>query len=174
MSNAARRIRYEPAGIPPEMFDAWKRVQSVVIRKFMRDENRSDAEDYWQISWVAVLKIWRKGYRGDSLRRIATNQAIGEWTNTYGNRSKWIGQTTADDLGTIAFVREPDEREENPAADLDQRFWRHLSPTQRAVLETVVIDGMDHAGAAEKLGLTPLTVRTVVCRAKQRLRVMAS
>lgn len=166
------RIRYDLTDIPPDMARAWKIAQTVIVRKFLRDSNRSDVEDFGQLAWVAVLKVWRRGYRADSLRRIATNQAVEEWVHTYGRRSKWLGTTTADDMRATVLAPVPAEPAE--PADLYGQFWRHLSPAQQAVLEAVVIDGMDHAGAAAKLGLTPSTVRTVVCRAKQRLRVMAS
>jgi DNA-directed RNA polymerase specialized sigma24 family protein len=138
----------------------------VLQRRFLHDDMRNDMEDLRQIACLATLKVQRKGYDGDSLRRISANEAIAEWSRTYGNRSKWVGQTSDSDFDSVpvftdAIVDPP---------PVDERLWKHLTPTMRAILEAVVIDGMSHAAAAEKLGLTVLTVRTTICRAKQRIR----
>jgi len=159
--------RYDLAGIEPDMIRAWRNAHTILIRKFWRDDMRSNGDDFAQMAWVAALKPYRRGYRGEPLVRIAANQAIGEWSNTYGQRSKWVGISTGHDLDQVSIVPAEQRTQSQP---VDERIWETVTPTMRAILEAVAIDGMSHAGAAEKLGLTVSTVRTTICRARQRLR----
>lgn len=162
--------RYDLTGIEPDIVRAWRCAHTVLMRRFAHDDMRSNLDDFAQMAWVAALKPYKRGYRGEPLIRIAANQAIGEWSNTYGRRSKWVGAANGADMDAIPIVPAFGDIDPPP---VNESLWRGLTPTMRAILEAVVIDGMDHAGAAEKLGLTVSTVKTTICRARQRIRAMA-
>lgn len=148
------------------MVRAYKCSFKAVAKRFLKRDSVSDLEDYSQICWLAVFKIRNKGFEGDSLRRISSHEAIAEWIRVYGRRSKWVGRLTVENLDEMPAKRPVAVSE----SQLDDRWLAMLTPTMRNVVQAVIVDGMSHKGAAEKLGLTELTVRTVVCRAKQRIR----
>ena len=165
MTMASARYPYDLTQFPPDMASAFRYGFRAIVRRFMVDSCRSDIEDFAQIAWLAVLNVARKGFVGDSLRRIAANEAIAEWVRVYGNRSKWIGTTTGFDLNAI-----PEKRIVTEDKPIDEKWLAMLTPTMRELVHAVIVDGMSHKAAAEKLGLTELTVRTTICRAKQRIR----
>jgi RNA polymerase sigma factor (sigma-70 family) len=166
--------RHDFSTIDREHVNAWKWSLGALRRRFLKASNQADMEDFSQMAWVAVLKVRKRGFSGESLRRIAARQAVAEWIFTYGKRSKWVGGTVGYDLDQLA------DRPGQVRGVIDDKWWqdltsagKDLTSTMRAVLEAVIVDEVSQAEVADRLGLKESTVRTLVCRAKQRIRKAA-
>jgi DNA-directed RNA polymerase specialized sigma24 family protein len=148
----------DPRSIPAEKGFA------VLWRKFRTDQ-RYEPSDLQQIAWLSACRIYEKGHRGDDLIRITILESLSEWTRTYGNRSKWIGDTTHENLDErpAGIAPEP-ETHERP------RILDCISVPMSIVLETVIVHGLSNAAAAEHLGIKASSVIQTVSRAKKIIR----
>ena len=93
------------------------------------------------------------------LFRIATNLLRDRWRR---------GETSLDGAADEDLMMEIADAEEDPAAKIDvQRMMRTLKPRARQLLWLAYVEGMSHAEIAEVTGLSALSIRLLLFRARR-------
>jgi RNA polymerase sigma factor (sigma-70 family) len=140
---------------------------------FARIRDLDDAEDVTQL---VLLRLYSRlsVFRGDSLLsswlyRVTMNELSGflrkkareEAHSQRWSRREWGEATPPPEGEAIDHAR---------AAEAVKELAMDLPPLQRASFQMVDVDGFRPCEAAEELGRTQTTIRSSLCRARQKIR----
>lgn len=125
--------------------------------------NRDEAQDLLQEGFIKVF---------ENLRRLRDPRKVGSWAyrlmvNTCINHYKgMVKPLSLDDLDyePESFPMDPFGAEEMVAA------MQSLTPQQRLVFNLVQVEGYDYDEVARELHCAPSTVRTLISKARRRLK----
>jgi RNA polymerase sigma-70 factor (sigma-E family) len=128
--------------------------------------NRGEAEDLAQEAFVKVLERWDRVRRTENPAGYLYRTAI----NAHHSRLRRLAVAARKPWSR----RDPDPLEASDDRDEIRRALASLSEGQREAVVLVEWLGMNDTEAGEVLGVSPVTVRVRITRARQALRKQVS
>jgi RNA polymerase sigma factor (sigma-70 family) len=139
------------------------------IRVMMRAKTRDSelSRDLTQDAVIEVLKALRRGQLREPARLIAFVHGVAR------NVANNYVRTRRDDSGhepLSELLAQPlDEADAHERRDLVTRGLAQISPSDREILDLVLLEGLKPGEIAERMGLAPEVVRTRKSRALKRV-----
>jgi RNA polymerase sigma-70 factor (ECF subfamily) len=153
---------------------AYEPMILLICRSFARDEDQ--AEDLAQETWKTVCaKI--ASFRGEGsfrswLHRVCTNVCL---TEVRAGKARAEGRTRYGQEEEAVAPKQMDPLAETQRRELQRSIHRALpalSDGERTAVTLRILEGCSAAETAERMGVTPATVRSHIRHAIHRLRTM--
>ena len=161
----------EPTSSEADYRAFFREVYPDLLRFAQRRVEPSEAEE---VAAEAMLIVWRRfdrAPREPSDRRAWTfGVARNVLFNTRRSRTRWnaLGVRLA-----AHAVPSTDDHAERVNASVDvRRAWEQLTPSQQETLALTILDGLRANEAAVVLGITAVSYRARLTRARRALRVL--
>jgi RNA polymerase sigma factor (sigma-70 family) len=139
------------------------------IRVMMRAKTR-DAElarDLTQDAVIEVLKALRRGQLREPARLIAFVHGVSR--NVANNYVRTRRDDTAHEPLSDLLAQPLDEADAHERRDLVTRGLAQISPSDREILDLILVEGLKPGEIAARMGLAPEVVRTRKSRALKRV-----
>jgi RNA polymerase sigma-70 factor, ECF subfamily len=139
------------------------------LRVMMRAKTR-DAElarDLTQDAVIELLKALRRGQLREPARLIAFAHGVAR--NVANNYVRTRREDTAHEPLSDQLAQPLDEVDAHERRDLVARGLAEISPSDREILDLILLEGLKPGEIAERMGLAPEVVRTRKSRALKRI-----
>jgi RNA polymerase sigma-70 factor (ECF subfamily) len=139
------------------------------LRVMMRAKTR-DAElarDLTQDAVIEVLKALRRGQLREPARLIAFVHGVAR--NVANNYVRTRREDTGHEPLSDLLAQPLDEADAHERRDLVTRGLAQISPSDREILDLILVEGLKPAEIAARMGLAPEVVRTRKSRALKRV-----
>lgn len=139
------------------------------LRVMMRAKTR-DAElsrDLTQDAVIEILKALRRGQLREPGRLIAFVHGVAR--NVANNYVRTRREDTSHEPLSDLLAQPLDEEDAHERRDLVTRGLAQISPSDREILDLVLLEGLKPGEIAERMGLAPEVVRTRKSRALKRV-----
>jgi len=159
------------AGDSKAQFEIYKLYYKAMYNTSLRIVNNSqDAEDIMQESFLSAFsKIGTYAGNvsfGSWLKKIVINKSL-----DYLRKNK-VNFTSEDELGNIAIEEETVYVENNSKLESIKQAINELPDGYRVILTLYLLEGYDHDEISQIIGVSSVTSRTQLSRAKKKLKTI--